>query len=285
LFLNPLGLQNGLFSLSGAKKMATILSEKTNTIEPTYWLCLACRFAFRDDSCNEPCPTCGNDNPKRFTDVSLDKYRSLLKEYNTAKAKADELRKARENDKSAQQDKDNWILTAAAGVFGLVFGGFFWLEGAYKILSGWIIFLDWALARFGLPSPFGYEWHAIYTLASACLLGIGYRVVEIDRAPIKWPINLRRDFFELDMWRIRMDWGWQLWVVWFTLILTDVAAVYIGVRADVNSDIKLLREIAQNGMISGAYAMLLVFTPDHILRWSKGELKKAVEQWRQHRLG
>lgn len=262
--------------------MATTLSENTkiNPTEPTYWLCLACRFAFRDDTCNEPCPACHNSNPKRFDDVLIDDYRRLLNEYNVAKSRSEELKKARDKDKSTKQVNDDWILAAATAIFGAAFGGFFWLEGAYKILAGWVIFLDWAVMRFGLPSPFLYEWHPIFTLASACLLGIGYRVVEIDRAPIKWPANLKRDFFQLDMWRIRFDWGWQLWVVWFILILTDVGAVYIGVRAESNSNIQLLREIGQSGFIAGTYAMLLVFTPDHILRWSKRELKKAVQLWK-----
>lgn len=150
------------------------------------------------------------------------------------------------------------------GFFALLIGVPFWLEAARFTRDGWIVFVDWLCARFGVPWQVPpLDWRVGIVLL--ILFGIGYSYVEIVKLPVRLPADWRKDFLSFDKWRIEQR--WEAWVVWLVLIVSDVATTYVGARRPDPSGLAIMRDIAASSGALALYAILLTFIPDRLARF------------------
>lgn len=150
------------------------------------------------------------------------------------------------------------------GLFALLIGIPFWLEAARFTRDGWIAFIDWLCARFSIPWQVpALDWRIM--LALIVLIGFGYSYVEVVKQPIRWPRNWRKDFFDFSLWRIERR--WEAWIVWIVLIASDIGTTYGGAQKPDPSGLAVIRDIAAAGGTLAAYAILLTFLPDRLVRF------------------
>jgi len=150
------------------------------------------------------------------------------------------------------------------GVFALLIGIPFWLEAARFTRDGWITFIDWLCARFGIPWQVpALRWEVMVALV--VLFGLGYSYVEIVKQPVRLPRNWRLNFFNFTLWRIERR--WEAWIVWTVLIVSDVATTYTGARNPDPSGLAIARDIAASSGTLALYAILLTFIPDRLARY------------------
>lgn len=148
-----------------------------------------------------------------------------------------------------------------------------WLEGARTTRDGWILALNWIIYR--LSGYIVVVPPSLYTTIAASLLmlllGYGYSRVEIQHAPIRPPRDWRRNFFKWSLWHIEP--AWQKWVIWFTLIATDVGTMYLGARQPQPTDPAIFHQIAASVQAAAVYAIILTFIPDQLLRYGWRNLR------------
>lgn len=142
-----------------------------------------------------------------------------------------------------------------------------WLEGARTTRDGWIIAINWVLARASVPLQIAPAalWHWGVALLALLALGYGYSRVEIVHAPIRPPKEWRKNFFAWHLWYFERS--WQRWLVWFVLIVTDVGTMYLGARHPTPGDAAIFHQIAASSTIAASYAILITFIPDQLLRY------------------
>lgn len=142
-----------------------------------------------------------------------------------------------------------------------------WLEGARTTREGWIQAINWGLARLHIQAsiPASEKWHWGVALGILIALGYGYSRVEINHAPIRPPRNWRKEFFRWSAWHVEP--AWQLWLVWFVLIVSDVGTMYLGARQPQPGDAAIFHQIAASGQIAASYAILMTFIPDQLFRY------------------
>lgn len=163
--------------------------------------------------------------------------------------------------------------SAAVALFALALALPAWMEGARTTREGWVLFINWVLARAHLPLavPPSSAWHWGVALGALVLLGWGYSRVEINHAPIRPPRNWRKDFFNGSAWHIET--AWQRWLVWLALIVSDVGTMYLGARQPQASDPAIFHQIAASWQVASAYAILITFVPDQLLRYGWRSLR------------
>lgn len=150
------------------------------------------------------------------------------------------------------------------GLFALLIGLPFWLEAARFTRDGWIAFIDWLCARFSIPWQVpALDWRV--AIALIVIVGFAYSYVEVAKQPIRWPRNWRKDFFVWSLWRVERR--WEAWIVWIVLIASDVATTYAGAQKADPSGLAVIRDIAATGGTLAAYAILLTFVPDRLVRF------------------
>lgn len=150
------------------------------------------------------------------------------------------------------------------GIFALLIGIPFWLEAARFTRDGWIAFVDWLCARFGIPWQVPpLHWGVMFALVLA--VGFGYSYVEIGKQPVKLPKNWRANLLNFSSWRIERR--WEAWIVWAVLIVSDVATTYVGARNPDPSGLAIARDIAASSGTLALYAILLTFIPDRLARF------------------
>lgn len=150
------------------------------------------------------------------------------------------------------------------GLFALLFGIPLWLEAARFTRDGWILFLNWVCLRFSIPwqvpTP---DWRV--AIALIVILGFGYSYVEMVKQPVRLPRNWRKDAFNFRSWRFERR--WEAWVVWVVLIASDIGTTYAGAKNPDPSGLAIMRDIVASGGMLAAYAIILTFVPDRLIRF------------------
>jgi hypothetical protein len=150
------------------------------------------------------------------------------------------------------------------GLFAILFGAPLWLEAARFTRDGWILFVNWTCARFGVPWQVP-ALHWLVSLAALLIIGLCYSHVELVKQPIVPPRNWRKDFLDWSKWRFERR--WEAWVVWVLLVVSDIGTTYAGAREPDPSGLAVLRDIARAGTALAVYAILMTFLPDRLIRF------------------
>lgn len=150
------------------------------------------------------------------------------------------------------------------GLFALLFGIPLWLEAARFTRDGWILFIDWVCARFAIP------WHVPplhwgVALSLIAILGFGYSYVEMAKQPVRLPRNWRKDWLDFKAWKFERR--WEAWIVWIVLIASDIGTTYAGAKNPDPSGLAIMRDIVAAGGLLAAYAIILTFIPDRLVRY------------------
>jgi hypothetical protein len=156
------------------------------------------------------------------------------------------------------------------GLFALLFGIPLWLEAARFTRDGWILFIDWLCARFNIPWQVpSLDWRV--AIALIAILGFGYSYVEMVKQPIRMPRNWRKDGLSFGAWRFERR--WEAWIVWIVLIASDIGTTYAGAKNPDPSGLALMRDVIASGGMLAAYAIILTFIPDRLVRFGWRSLK------------
>lgn len=155
------------------------------------------------------------------------------------------------------------------GLFALIIGTPFWLEAARFTRDGWIAFLNWMCDRMGIPWQVpALDWRLSIGLMVA--IGLAYSYIEIGRQPIRMPRKWG-DILEFRLWRFERK--WEVWAVWFVLIISDVGTTYLGARKPDPSGLAIMTQIASDGRVLALYAILLTFLPDRLCKFGWHSIK------------
>jgi hypothetical protein len=215
------------------------------------WRCARCELAFYDPTNARPCPRCKADDALEETTPPPAMPKSAPVQgaaVSTAK------------------------VGALVGIFALVFGGIPWLEGARTTRDGWVVLINWVLARLHLPFivPLASAWPWWVAISVLIALGWGYSRVEIKHAPFRAPRD-RKDFFNRTKWHINPS--WQVWLIWLLIIISDVGTMYLGARQASDSDPVFLQQVAASARVAATYAIIITFVPDRLVRWGWRRLR------------
>lgn len=156
------------------------------------------------------------------------------------------------------------------GLFALLFGIPLWLEAARFTRDGWILFIDWLCARFSIP------WHVPpldwrMAIALIAILGFGYSYVEMVKQPARLPRQWRKELFHIKAWRFERR--WEAWIVWVVLITSDIGTTYAGAKQPDLSGLAVMRDVIASGGLLAAYAIILTFIPDRLVRYGWRAIK------------
>jgi hypothetical protein len=150
------------------------------------------------------------------------------------------------------------------GLFAMLFGIPLWLEAARFTRDGWILFINWLCQRFSIPWHIGaLDWRVAIGLI--VLLGFAYSYVEMVKQPVRMPRNWRQDGLNFKAWKFERR--WEAWVVWVVLIASDIGTTYAGAKNPDPSGLALMRDIIASGGLLAAYAIILTFIPDRLVRF------------------
>lgn len=212
------------------------------------WHCLQCQYQFYDPTDRKPCPQCGNGAGELL---------EAVQSHAVAQARAVMAPAAKPAPAKASIPSGG---TSLLGIGALAIGIPLWLEGARTTRDGWVLFLNWVLARLGAPYviPSSTLWPWWLAIGALALLGVAYSHIEVRQTPLS-----------IFPWRASRT--WQVWVVWVVFILSDVGTMYLGARAPRASDPAILHQIATTALTAGAYAFIITFVPERlvIFGWRK----------------
>lgn len=151
----------------------------------------------------------------------------------------------------------------ALGLFALALAVPLWLEGARTTRDGWVVAANWLLARFSIPLAVQPASMWAWYVALGALIGLGLLYSRIElQAPIRWPANIRRDFFVWSKWRIERT--WQVWAVWLVLVVTDVGTMYLGARSPEPGAAPVFVQVAAATQLAAVYAIIVTFVPERL---------------------
>lgn len=179
------------------------------------------------------------------------------------------------DDRPMTAHTDDYVVPASGkskivALFALLIGIPFWLEGARFTRDGGITAINWICERFGTPWRVPeLSWQA--SIIAMTLVGLAYTYIELGRQPVRLPRNLRKDFLHFEKWRFERS--WEVWAVWIILVVTDVGTTYIGARNPDPSGLSIIRDIAAASATLAAYAILITFIPDRMIRYGWRTLK------------
>jgi hypothetical protein len=108
-------------------------------------------------------------------------------------------------------------------------------------------------------------------LALIVILGFSYSYVEMVKQPVRMPRNWRKDALDFKAWRFERR--WEVWLVWIVLIASDVGTTYAGAKNPDPSGLAIMRDIVAAGGLLAAYAILLTFIPDRLVRFGWRAIK------------
>jgi hypothetical protein len=151
----------------------------------------------------------------------------------------------------------------ALGLFALALAAPLWLEGARTTRDGWIVVINWLFARFHIPLIIQPATAWAWYVALGALIGLGLLYSRIElQAPVRWPRNLRRDFFTWSLWSVNRS--WQMWAVWLVLVISDVGTMYLGARFPDAGAAPIFVQIAAVTQLAAAYAIIVTFAPERL---------------------
>jgi hypothetical protein len=156
------------------------------------------------------------------------------------------------------------------GMFAMLFGIPLWLEAARFTRDGWILFINWLCQRFSVPWQVPMlDWRV--AMALIVILGFSYSYVEMVKQPVRMPRNWRQDALNFKAWKFERR--WEAWIVWLVLIASDIGTTYAGAKNPDPSGLALMRDIIASGGLLAAYAIMLTFIPDRLVRFGWRAIK------------
>ena len=202
--------------------------------------CTDCGHTYYDPHSNQPCPRCDSERITAIGQAPASTPQSAAKP--AAKA-----------------------VTPRGGLLGLgalAIGIPLWLEGARTTRDGWVLFVNWILARLGAPYavPASAVWPWWLGIGALVLLGFVYSHIEVKQVPMR-----------LFPWYLNHT--WQVWVVWVLFIVSDVGTMYLGARSPHESDPALLHQIAGAFLSAAIYATIITFVPERLVLFGWRKLR------------
>jgi hypothetical protein len=154
-----------------------------------------------------------------------------------------------EKEQHAPSVRGGWY---AVGLAAFAFGGPLWFVGARYTLDGWVYALNWLAAFIQIPGrlPVATGWASVVIFVA---LGLIYSRVEVHYFPLR-----RRDD------RIIAA-PWQLWVVYFLLIGTDLLTTALGVLFPSPTAHPAALAMAGNMVIAPIATVILTFLPEQLI--------------------